>query len=259
MGQCGPVVALVFQSLWCMADDGGVAMCDPIRVKGEMFVLWPAIGTEEIENALRVLTKEGRILIYRFHDETYAQIVHWDHQKIHKPSPFRHPRPTDPGAVPVELGTDEAPSVNESGTPRVLDIHMSRHLDDQTPDIRAVQETAQESELIDREFATLWTIYPKREGGNSRHDALKAYRARRRTGVECQVMLDGTERYANYCRGKGWIRTAFVKQAAAFYGPGEHYLESWEVGETPLPPSRMNPADRISETIAKMAGGGIVS
>jgi hypothetical protein len=126
-------------------------------------------------------------------------------------------------------------------------------------DIRAVQETAQESELIDREFATLWTIYPKREGGNSRHDALKAYRARRRTGVEYQAMLDGTERYANYCQEKGWIRTAFVKQAAAFYGPGEHYLESWEVGETPLPPSRMNPADRISETIAKMAGGGIVS
>lgn len=234
-------------------------MCDPIRIKGEMFILWPDIGMADIENALKVLAKEGRILIYRHHDETYAQIVHWDHQKIHKPSPFRHPRQAESGSVPVELGASEAPSANEPGTPRVLDIHMSRHLDIQTPNTCAVQEPAHERDEIEEDFRDLWVIYPKREGGNPRHDALKAYRARRRIGVDHRAILDGTQRYATYCQAKGWIRTNFVKQASAFFGPAEHYLESWEIGEAPEPRGRLNPADRVSETIAKMVNGGMGS
>jgi hypothetical protein len=97
----------------------------------------------------------------------------------------------------------------------------------------ATADAEQVNKAIEQQFAEIWAIYPKREGGNPRHDALKSYKARRRTGVDHQVMLEGVQRYASYCHAKGWIQTSFVKQAAVFFGPAEHYLESWEIGSTP--------------------------
>jgi hypothetical protein len=44
--------ALVFEALWCVADDGGVAECDAVLLKGQMFMRWEEITIEVIETAL---------------------------------------------------------------------------------------------------------------------------------------------------------------------------------------------------------------
>jgi hypothetical protein len=78
-------------------------------------------------------------------------------------------------------------------------------------------------------FADCWSAYPKREGGNSRADALKAFRGRIKSGASPIDLLAGTKRYAAHCAVKGIVGTAYVMQAARFFGPGDHWQESWGV------------------------------
>lgn len=116
MGQTGPMVALIYQALWCLADDHGTAPCDPIQVKGEMFVYWPMIGVPEITGALRHLDGTGRVKLFMVGDQLFARIPSWKkHQHPHKPSKFKHPVTGDAvtwdGDIPVphHAGTEPAP------------------------------------------------------------------------------------------------------------------------------------------------------
>lgn len=77
------------------------------------------------------------------------------------------------------------------------------------------------------EFEELWADYPKRAGGNPKKAALKAWKARIRSGVDPQAIADGVARYARYCAVTGKLNTEFVKQASTFLGPDEHYLTDW--------------------------------
>lgn len=83
----------------------------------------------------------------------------------------------------------------------------------------------------DAAFAECWQSYPKREGGNSKTEALKAYRARIKAGVPPEDLLSGVKRYAAYNRATGKEGTAYVKQASTFFGPGDHWKEPWAVAD----------------------------
>lgn len=85
------------------------------------------------------------------------------------------------------------------------------------------------------EFEAVWTLYPKRTGGNSKRDAFKAWRARLRAGVTVEVLHAGVERYRAYCDREGKTGSQYVMQAQTFFGPGERYLEAWEAPSAVLP------------------------
>lgn len=78
-------------------------------------------------------------------------------------------------------------------------------------------------------FEEAWQVYPKRHGGNSKQAAWKAWNARLKQGVEPEVMLEGVKRYAAFLAADGKIGTAYVKQAATFFGPDRHFEEPWMV------------------------------
>lgn len=78
-------------------------------------------------------------------------------------------------------------------------------------------------------FGECWSSYPKREGGNSRSEAVKAYRARLKSGTSPADLLAGVKRYATYCQAKGLVGTSYVKQGKTFFGPDNHWQESWAV------------------------------
>ena len=94
------------------------------------------------------------------------------------------------------------------------------------------------AEIIEAAFEAAWKQYPKRQGGNSRADALKAFTARCRSGESPSALIAGTARYASFIRAKGDEGTEFVKQGATFYGPGKHYAEQWDFKPTARPGGR---------------------
>lgn len=127
VAQLGPIAALVYQALWCMADDGGTAPCDADTVKAQMFYRWSAVGVPEITEALRHLSENGRIVCYQVGDDSYARIPTWKkHQQVHKPSKFRYP--TQPKEVAAKV-----PGDSSTGAALVPASPPPRHLDTQTP------------------------------------------------------------------------------------------------------------------------------
>lgn len=78
-------------------------------------------------------------------------------------------------------------------------------------------------------FEEAWLAYPKRSGGNNKLSAFKAWGARIKQGVKPETMLAGVKRYAALMASEGKIGTSFVKQAATFFGPNNHFDEAWVV------------------------------
>lgn len=92
-------------------------------------------------------------------------------------------------------------------------------------------------------FERTWAVYPKRSGGNPKKSAFKAWRARLNNGATAEEIHAGVERYARFCEVTGKANTEFVKHAATFLGPDEHFRELWSAPASPsddgrdLPPS----------------------
>lgn len=86
------------------------------------------------------------------------------------------------------------------------------------------------------DFQAIWDAYPKRAGGNSKRKAYRAYQFALRRGVSHQEMIEGVQRYADYCEATDKIQTEFVMMAATFLGPDHHFEEEWD-----LPVSKEKP------------------
>lgn len=90
------------------------------------------------------------------------------------------------------------------------------------------------------EFVELRRDYPKRAGSQRWHDALGAYRARVREGVDPKLILAGVRRYAAFIRALGKERTEHVQQAATFLGKNRGFELPW------TPPAKLETAgDRL--------------
>lgn len=124
MGQLGLAAALVYQTLWCMSDDGGVARGAAEEIKGEMLVWWDELDVPAVRAALLKLEESGRTSGYVIGDHQYWTLHNLlKHQgKIHKPSAFRHPRLNGSYTAPIPDGEPQ-------GTAPYLDASTSQYLD----------------------------------------------------------------------------------------------------------------------------------
>lgn len=107
----------------------------------------------------------------------------------------------------------------------------------------------------DDEFERAWSLYPARDGGNPKKDALGAWNARKREGVLVVDMMAGVERYAAHVKARGKLGTEFVMQAVRFFGPSKQYAEMWsptaaQGGQAVDQKFRPNASDYSSSTAA---------
>lgn len=99
---------------------------------------------------------------------------------------------------------------------------------------KALVPSADDTSAYSAEFESFWAEYPKREGGNSKKGAYKAWNARLRSGVKAEDLILSAKRYADHMQAKGNVGTSFVKQAATFLGPDEHWREALASNIHPL-------------------------
>jgi hypothetical protein len=76
------------------------------------------------------------------------------------------------------------------------------------------------------EFEVVWKAWKGRPNNNKKA-AFKAYKARRRSGVSAEDLKAGVVRYYKYLREQGKLGTEFMKTAAAFFGPNEHWKDKY--------------------------------
>lgn len=84
------------------------------------------------------------------------------------------------------------------------------------------------------QFETVWRAYPNRAGANPKQKSYMAYNKRIQDGDSMvHEIYHGVQRYAAYCEATEKLGTEFVMQAATFFGPDQHFLNSWHIAEKP--------------------------
>ncbi|ASW00154.1 replication protein [Paraburkholderia aromaticivorans] len=109
----------------------------------------------------------------------------------------------------------------------------SVHTKDNLPKDIKHSRAKKSAESVDEEFEEAWRLYPKRDGGNSKSAARKAWDARRREGISGASMIAGVKRYAKQVADAGNTGTRFVKMASTFFGPDHHFESESDFGSQP--------------------------
>jgi hypothetical protein len=228
--ELSPLARLLYIAIWCEADREGRLAWKPKTLKIRYL---PAdncdikkLCSEIIERGLVKLYGNGFACIPSFHK----------HQHINPreaASTLPEPPRDDDASSTSQAPVSDAPPRDSDAPPRDSDAQVGK--EGKESNDASLTRTCDEDDSPG--FSECWSAYPKREGGNSRKEAEKAYRARLRAGVSPAELLAGVQRYALFVRAKGQEGTSYVKQASTFLGAGEHWRELWEVAEATGTPS----------------------
>jgi len=199
-----------------------------------------ASSTEEVEAVKFVLSKfftleDGRYVQSRIQEElndyhgkaeTNARIARERETKRRESHTNRERTVNEPPPNHKPLTTNQEPEESKALVPS----------DDGTGDYSS-------------EFEQFWKAYPKREGGNSKKGAFKAWKARLRAGAKADDLIMSASRYAEHMAVQGRIGTSFVKQASTFLGPDDHWQEVLTSNVHPIATARngMRPALKPGE------------
>lgn len=124
--ECSLNARLLFIGMWNFADDLGRLSMSPKSIKAQIF---PSdnINSENILGMIQELSDNGLVLIYTVDNKDYLQITGWQHQRIDKPQPGKHPSPVNGysknvrGMVATDtigkegIGKEESSEANASG------------------------------------------------------------------------------------------------------------------------------------------------
>ncbi len=108
---------------------------------------------------------------------------------------------------------------------RSAELEKEKRRGDTSPDGDASLVASAGKGTYPAEFEAAWQLYPSRPG-NSKADAHKAWAARIKAGIQPEALADGVRRYAAFCLANG-TEPQFIKLAATFFGPGEHFSNDW--------------------------------
>lgn len=103
------------------------------------------------------------------------------------------------------------------------------------------------------DFEKAWSLYPSRPN-NPKKAAFRAWKARIAQNVDPAELIGATARYAEYCRSEK-IEPRYIKRASTFYGPDEHWRESYKTtqeasgvpAEVPKPLPEISDEDRAEQ------------
>ena len=221
LGVADPIYTLCFEGLWLLADRDGRLEDRPLRIKAEIF---PYREFLDIEAMLDWLSRNDFIIRYQNGKNRYIQIINFaKHQNPHKNEAASEiPEYSATCKSSDFIGTDP----DSIGCARADSLSLdSLSLDSLSLDSRALVPSADDTGDYSFEFEQFWKAYPKRDGGNSKRAAFKAWKARLRAGVKSDDLILSASRYAEQMTAQGRIGTSFVKQASTFLGPDDHWQE----------------------------------
>lgn len=165
LGVADPLITLLFEGLWVLADREGRLEDRPLRIKGEIFPYRDGVNVDEMLTWLHV---KGFIIRYPVDTKSYIQVENFTkHQNPHKnetaseiPSPSMGCTASDKiGKTPDKFGSAPADSLS-------LDSLSSDSLipDSLTPSLAPVDEDL---------FPKFWNLYPNKKGKEAAQKAWK--------------------------------------------------------------------------------------
>jgi hypothetical protein len=111
--ECSLNARLLFIGLWNFADDLGRLSLAPKTIKAQIFP-GDEMSSETILGMVQELSDNALVLLYTVEGKNYIQITGWQHQRIDKPQPGKHPAPTN-GYSKTVLGMVATDRIGEEG------------------------------------------------------------------------------------------------------------------------------------------------
>ena len=232
---------LLFIGLWTLADREGRLEDRPKKIKIGVF---PADDVN-VDGMLQELHRAGFVFRYEVDGARYVQIANWHkHQNPHHTEKASEipgmngeltvKTPSAPGVSQKQDGGNLADSLIPDSL--IPDSLIPDSKDTPPPADAGAEKVKPQKSDYTPEFEQAWAAYPSRPG-NSKKDAFKAWSARVKAGASAADLIAGVERYSAYCKTEV-SDPRYIKQAATFFGTGEHYLEAWTPVARGAPPGR---------------------
>ena len=135
-------------------------------------------------------------------------------------------KPSNSGALVEVAGGSASNTAIVSATPETPISNLPPESGKSKSKIKSLLPPAGDGDGYTEGFERFWSAYPKRLGTNSKKSAFKSWKARLREGVSADDLIRAASCYATACIAAKKIGTEYVKQAATFLSPDEHWREA---------------------------------
>lgn len=223
-----------FMALLCIKGQGLLDKDEAAALKLRKVAVKMGLDLRTLDEVARRLEEVGLI------DRNTLQPVKWDDRQMRSDAdPTSNERKRRQRERQKAAGSEAGKGDTEESRGTVTEVTRTEEdTDTDTEEDRNTSPAASrpataEGDRQPSTFEQAWSAYPTRAGGNSRADACKAWKARVKAGADPVAMLAGVRRYAAFCVAENKVGTAYVKQAATFFGPGEHWTEDWKPSALP--------------------------
>ncbi|QGF94496.1 phage replication protein [Pseudomonas sp. CFSAN084952] len=170
LGVADPMLTLLFEGLWLLADKAGRLEDRPIRIKGELFPYRDRIDTEGL---LSWLASEGFITRYTVGVKRFIQVENFDkHQNPHRNEPESVIPSVSEGCITPDFGGTTSTIVGSAPADSLIPDSGSLTADSRNPSTPPALPTSPSGDL----FPKFWKLYPNKKGKVAAEKAWKKHK-----------------------------------------------------------------------------------
>ncbi|WP_300632643.1 phage replication protein [Pseudomonas sp.] len=167
LGVADPMLTLLFEGLWLLADKAGRLEDRPLRIKGELFPYRDCIDTEGL---LSWLASEGFITRYTVGTKRFIQVENFDkHQNPHRNEPESVIPSLSEGCIATDFGGTTSAIVGSAPADSLIPDSGSLIADTRNPSTPPALPTSPGDDL----FPKFWKLYPNKKGKAAAEKAWK--------------------------------------------------------------------------------------
>ncbi|QNR43475.1 phage replication protein [Pseudomonas syringae] len=155
LGVADPMLTLLFEGLWLLADKAGRLEDRPLRIKGELF---PYRDGLDVDGMLAWLAAEGFIVRYTVSGKRYIQVENFDkHQNPHRNEPESVIPSVSEGCISTDFGGTATAIIGSAPADSLIP-------DSLTPDPLNTPTPSASSPTTGDLFPKFWKLYPNKKG-----------------------------------------------------------------------------------------------
>ncbi|EIM14014.1 hypothetical protein [Pseudomonas chlororaphis] len=158
LGVADPMLTLMFEGLWLLADKAGRLEDRPLRIKGELF---PYRDNIDAESLLRWLAHEGFITRYTVGAKRFIQVENFGkHQNPHRNEPESVIPSVSDGCITTDFCGTTSAKIGSAPADSLIPDSGFLTADSLNPSTPPALPTSPSDDL----FPKFWKLYPNKKG-----------------------------------------------------------------------------------------------
>ena len=231
LGVADPMLTLLFEGLWLLADKAGRLEDRPLRIKGELF---PYRECVDMAGLLLWLASEGFITRYTVGEKRFIQVENFDkHQNPHRNEPESIIPSVSDGCITTDYGRTTSAILGSTPADSLIPDSGFLTADPLNTSTPPALPTSPSDDL----FPKFWKLYPNKKGKVA---AEKAWKKHKVTGDLFTMIAEGL--------AKQVVSEAWVKDGGKFIPHPATWLNGKRWEDEVKPASNVHPFPQSRHT-----------